>query len=438
MDETDLVPSESPTLAQQFDALKKGLGRAVVWAMGGKLELDPIREACLHDLRYDWQIEPARSPWLWDIIVACAAVDQLHEPILDAFSRLPEESANQLCGLARHYAAAGYEDFRARLYEVVRVKPISAMDWLGEDDLVALDGEAGFEFVVGVRGERLDAEPWEWTHAAVMHDAVERWGRDRAVRLLETSDIPGARQFLAAWPGEGTKPTTDARDAHRDRMRAIPVADILSAAGNPDRCIWFRGWGRHAEDADLRTVLLAIRRESDPHRLARLLRVFSGRPLPEFDERVLELAAHPNPDVRGMATRVLEQDTHPAIRDLALKLLTDPNTAAEAVALFVNNYTAGDEARILSALPTVPEDDLHYALMAAEKVLSANDHAAPLPLGLFAYRYNPCGHCRESVAELLHRRGSMPDWVRNELRYDSYEDARKLADPTGEAAAARQ
>lgn len=427
MDDADIVPPHSPTAAQQADALAKGLGRALRWAATGKLGVDLLLKACLHDLRYDWQIEPSRSPWLWEIICACDAADRLCDPIFEAFTRLSEPSAGQLCGLARHFAATGHDEFRVRLYEVVRTKPFPAMDWIGEDDVVSLDGQAGFEFVAGVRGERLDLEPWDWPHTAVMRNAIERWGREPTLRLLGTSTVPGTRRFLEAWPGEPTGPATDGRNSHRERMRAIPATDVLSAAGNPDRCIWFRGWGMNAEDDDLRAVLHAVRREGDPHRLARLLRVFVGRPLPEFDVRILELARHGDPDVRTAATRSLEPNAHPAIRDFGMELLADPNRAADAIALFVRNYAPGDEARLRTALPSVPGDDVHLALMNAEKMLDANSEADPLPLGTYAYRHTPCSHCRESVAELLHRRNVMPHWMRDELRFDSYEDGRKLA-----------
>jgi hypothetical protein len=427
MDLHEWAPPTAPTLPQQQEALRKGLGRAVVWARAGLLDHALLFEACLHDQRYDHQIESARSSWLWEIILACRVVDRFRGPLLEAFTRLPEDSAVQLCGLARHYATSD-ADFRARLYEVVRTKPIPTMDWLGEEDLIALDAEAGFVFVAGVRGDRLDREPWESAHTSLMTDAIERWGRERTVRLLEASNACGARRFLDTWLLTETEPETDATPSHGERMRAISVADILTvAAGTQDRCIWFRGWGRHAADDDLRAVLDAVLGETDPHRLVRLLRVFLGRPMPEFDVRILDLTRHQDTDVRDVAIQVLEPNTHPVIRSFGLELLAASDRVAEAVGLFIHNYSPGDETRIRAAMPSVPEDDLHWTLRDCEKVLHANERADPLPLGLFVYRHTPCGHCRESVAELLHRRGVLPGWVRDELRFDAYEDGRKLA-----------
>lgn len=57
----DFSPSASPALAEQRDALQKGLGRAVQWARIGCLADAPLLGACLTDQRYDMQFEDSRT-----------------------------------------------------------------------------------------------------------------------------------------------------------------------------------------------------------------------------------------------------------------------------------------------------------------------------------------------------------------------------------------
>jgi hypothetical protein len=426
------MPPTFPSSADQEDALQKGLGRAVIWARAGLLEISPLLGACLRDLRYDAQVESVRGAWLWELIVACNAVDRLRGPVFEALARLPEDSAEQLCSLARYFAGTDGA-FRGRLREVVRTKPRPEMHWLGEDHLIALEGEGGFEFAAGVRGERLTLEPWDWAHTVLMEDAFERWGRDRTVRLLEDSVEPGAQTFLDAWRGQPTPPVADGGHAHRARMRAIPVADVLMSANGETGCHWFRPWGANADDADLRIVLDAACRERDPKRLSRLLRVFALRTLPVFDARLVDVARHDDAEVRTAALRALTHNAHPLVRSLGLELLADPNRVTDAVALFTNNYVGGDEVRIRAALSHVKNVDLHYALMDAERLLAENPLADPVPIGLYVYRHTPCGHCRASVAGLLRQRDLLPAWVLDELRFDSREDARALVADAGDA-----
>ena len=93
------------------------------------------------------------------MIRAVDAADRFRVPILHALYDLSDErSASQLCELARRYAEAGDDTFRTRLYEIVEQKPIADSRWLGEEEIVRLDGEKAFLFAARVRGETL-AEP---------------------------------------------------------------------------------------------------------------------------------------------------------------------------------------------------------------------------------------------------------------------------------------
>src|SRR5450759_5119336 len=114
----DYAPPASPSLEQQRDALRKGLGRAMQWALAGRLEDGPLLEACLQDQRHDSQIDAPRGDWLWEIVQAVGAADRFRVPILHALYELSDHhSADQLCELARCYGATGDEAFHSRLYE---------------------------------------------------------------------------------------------------------------------------------------------------------------------------------------------------------------------------------------------------------------------------------------------------------------------------------
>ena len=80
----DHSPPTSPSPDKQRDALRKGLGRAVQWAMTRRLEDGPLLEACLRDRRFDTQVEQSRGDWLWEMIRAVDAADRFRVPILHA------------------------------------------------------------------------------------------------------------------------------------------------------------------------------------------------------------------------------------------------------------------------------------------------------------------------------------------------------------------
>jgi hypothetical protein len=81
----DYSPPSSPSLDQQRDALQKGLGRAMQWALNGCLDDEPLMEACLGDQRFDMQVEDSRGNWLWRMIQAVGATARFRVPILHVF-----------------------------------------------------------------------------------------------------------------------------------------------------------------------------------------------------------------------------------------------------------------------------------------------------------------------------------------------------------------
>jgi len=201
---SDFSPSACPSREQQCDALRKGLGRAVMWSATGRLAEAALLDACLHDQRYDMQCEDERTEWLWRIMGSAGTLGRFRDALLAALTELPDErGAQQLCGLARLYANVGDEVFRRRLYEIVESRPLEDCPWLGDCDLVELDGESAFLFSVRSHGARLAAPGGaEWDSGNVADFAVSLWGKERVHVILASSQDA---QWNRAW---GTDVTT--------------------------------------------------------------------------------------------------------------------------------------------------------------------------------------------------------------------------------------
>jgi hypothetical protein len=430
----DHSPPPSPALDQQRDALQKGLGRAWQWAMNGRLDDEPLLEACLQDRRFDTQVERLRGGWLWQLLWAAGAVDRFRVPILHALYDLSDgRSADQLCQLARRYAEEGDETFRARLYEIVAEKPFAETPWLGEEEIVGLDGGQGFLFAAGVRGQLLAGGQWEWDgwdDGSLIHLAAQRWGEEQVGSLLEACSDEAVRRFRESWRRARQQQADRSQpDSHRDRMAAAPAEGVVRAAEADDKCFWLRGWGRHAKDGDLRTVLQHLWAAREPRVIANLLRVFSARALPAFDARLLGLCRHGDEAVRRRAFAALAQNAHPLVRQFALTQLPKGVPDGSVVALFLNNYHEDDERRILEALE-LPEDgcEQHWLLMDVLKVLEKNPAADCSRLAALSYARTPCENCRFSAARLLWAQHAAPGWLVEECRYDSNEECRELAE----------
>jgi hypothetical protein len=418
----DCSPPLAPTLDQQFDALKKGLGRAVPWADQGRLELDLLWKACREDLRFDAQCEDARGNWLWELIRAAGADDCFRPALLALLRELTDQpSGAQLCELAHRYALSGDRDFREALYQIVAEKRDPDWRWLGEEEIIRLDGGPAFLFAAQVRGAQLKERDWDWDDGLLVDQAGEHLGEDCVKALLESATDDDVRRFYRAWGQSENRISPKSGESYADKMRQIPVAQIIAAAESDGNIFpHFRGWGRHANPDDLETVFQKLSQAQHARAIVRLLRVFSNREFPRIVPELFQFCRHAEEEVRRWAYLALAKNAHPLVREFAVAELRRGFPEIDAVELFVKNYCPGDERRILEAVE-LPQDSwqLHGLMMDVLKILESNSQANGVQLGSIAYRFTPCAMCRGRAVEILKERRIAPPWLLEECRFDA-------------------
>lgn len=428
----DFSPTTSPTLEQQRDALRKGLGRAMIWAKNGHLDDVILLDACLHDWRFELSVEHHRGDWLWQIMQSAHVEDQFRVAVYDALNNLVEDDAVQLCQLGFHYAANGDEAFWKRLYNIVEEKPFAELRYLGEEDVIRLDGEDALRFAVKLRGSQLANRDWDWDDSVLMDDSIERLGEDRVRQSLELALDQDSKRFREAWikveadseKREGSRP----RSAHADEMKQIPVADVINAAESPEaKFPYYRGWGRWAEDDVLNMVFERLLAAQEPKVIANYLKVFSGREFPRIVPDLISLSQHGDVEVRRRAISALENSSHSLVRHLAEDELEKGVPDGLALGLFIKNYQDGDEQRIMD-LAAIPEntEQQHWLLNDATKILEENPQADCSHLGVAVYTLIPCSFCRHFAAKLLRDRQAAPAWLIEECRFDAEVNTQKL------------
>ena len=431
--ELGMGPVKNPSSSHFRDALQKGLGRAVLWAKKGVWnERNVLLEACLNDFRYDASCEEPRGTWLWGIIGAVGAVDDFREAILEALQTLEDGlAAQQACQFCVLYAQRGDGRFRRRLQEIVAQKPVADCPWRGEEELIDLDREAGFLFAVRARGEAFLNREWDWDDTALVRAAVERLGEQAVVVLLDQESPASADvgRFRTNWLAARERKSPEPGQGLAERMRQLSLDEIVGQAENArNRAAVFRGWGMYAQEADLQAVLARLLQSRNPDVLVNYLRIFSNRPMPRFDERVLGLLDHADANVRGRAYTTVAQNTHPAIRHFAIQNVQERFAAPNFLELFVKNFQPEDGKLLLSHL-RVPDDpdQRHSLMMDLIKIVEQNPSAPCLELAVPAYGATPCSVCRSKAVKLLATRKVAPSWLVEECRWDSNSATRAFA-----------
>jgi hypothetical protein len=428
----DFSPPSTPSLDQQRDALQKGLGRVVHWAKAGTLASEPLLNACLIDQRFDVQCEDNRSDWVWNLIRITGSENKFRGQIENALRRVTvERDSDQLCELAFHFARHGEAEFVKLLYDVVERKPFVDSPNIGMEELLELDGETAFRFLARMKGKRLISEPWEWYDATVVNQAIEVFGEQRVREILDESSDQDVLRFGMKWKENLEQPrvSESLHQDYTDRMRSIPAGEVIQAVQSEDQAYWLRGWGKHASDEDLEQVLECLWSEQNPNGIVKILRIFAARPLPSFDQRIIEFNKHPDHNVRRWAVNALAQNTDPMIRQFALQELVCPTLDQPVESLFINNFVKGDEQQLLDHTELSDHlDQRHWMLMNLFKVLEKNEDCDCEKLGQIIYFHTPCENCRSDAARLLHARHKAPDWLIDECRSDANEDCHSVAD----------
>lgn len=432
MEHWKLGPALSPSHEDWREALAKGLGRAQLWGRSGKRpDRALLEEACLRELRYDRQCEPERSAWLWEILLAADAIEWVEAPILAALSTLDDDApAEQLCSFAVHYARRGDDRFRQALRKVVAQKPISIWPSLGEEQLMELDGLAGFMLAAHSRGSSPHCQDDPWDDYFFVGRAIRQFGIDATLAELErdSPDSPGIHRIYDHWRAK-TETESSRNNTPAKQEPVLTVEEVLQKAETPNRFGgFFRCWGKKASEAELRIVRERIGQTANPDTLKNLLAVFANREMPDFRCQLLSFCDHADESLRARAYDVFGKLPHPAIRAFALQHLRERFGEWQFLHLFQGNFEPGDESLLLAELrPLANPVAFHSVLMDLHSILEANPAADCQSLGTIVYAQTPCAVCRRDALALLLERGAAPSWMVEEARLDCDEETRRIA-----------
>jgi hypothetical protein len=426
-------------------ALKRGLGRAALYiqAHGVTAVRDILLESCLKDPNYDPQCEDSRAPWFFGMFKASAEYEWFSSSILRALSNETESyDLEQLCELAALMGKSGDQRAAVALRARVLNQPFSfSGEQHGCHALIVLDGLAAVEELARRYGKLLLDQPdegWRINLSSLTDETDCALQAEPRLRELAQTDA-AIKAFLNNDPVPRAHEETseEARqEAVRDRTRLeLPLEKILSdaAIGVGKYPSQYMRFGRHATREELQLVLARLAVEEDVKARVRLLWVFRRAPLPELHPRVWELAHAADHETQEAAMEALAQHRDSRIGNLARAKLVSTDFSprnAEVLDLLINNYEAGDEVVLMSALRRLPPGDdfeVHSLCFSILAICKNNGGAPALDMLRWCYEATPCTLCRCKAVAAMIARDSLPPDIAQECHYDANEETRRLA-----------
>ncbi len=405
--------------------LKKGLGRAVVHLKthDSKPYGEILLYACTHNLAYDSQCEGIRAEYLNDLIGAAGDEQYFRDGIAGVLvADIDTESVElpQTIATARTFAEQGDGEIRKIMYgALVRVGFERAADCYGE--LVALDGVEALAFACEQFPASIaDEELW---HVDSLVDILrERDGKEFADAAIETAarERPWLREML-----DRAQQANDTRARNRTEPPRLNYAELKSSISN--KGVYPFLWGKAATSEELEMAANDSIQETDRDRILAYLQVFRWRRFPGQIDRVLEFCKSEDERIVWAAVQLLSQIGDPRIRELALAFMDVPSRRAEGIKLLVSNYGEGDFQRIAnSLLQTTGIDEVHALGWGVRDLIDVHCPAEAENSLLLLYEKGPCSLCRTHFVEKLIALNAIPEWMREECRFDADTDTRKL------------
>lgn len=425
---------------EEFEAaVKRGLGRAVLWLRHGKVvpDRDFLLYACIHNLAYDRQSEDNRALYMFDMIQATSEPEFYTRAVqntLAAWDGDEEDnedpvSVYQMFDLLGLLAKQGDSSARQSLYSFFEKH--AQFDAVREEVLVEIDGLDGYLFVIRQWLKYPQPEEDDQRFDYLLLDTVEkRFGTEHVQAFLEqTSQDNALRAYL-----------TEVREKHtawKTRLKSRPkrhwpdYAEIQQLISDTKkRCgptVWAR-YGEHLSAADAEQMAQDLLAETDPRRLKCRLLLFKRRPFPLSHEPLLTMAQSTDREVASAARAALGQIAHPAVRILALELMDTDKRPDELIEMLTLNFQAGDEKAIEHVL-SKPWDanELHWLTLDVRNLAAANPQPALAGALMRLYEEGCCTMCRYGVIELLEKLDPLPPYILEEGHFDAYDGTRELA-----------
>ena len=435
----------APTREEFEQAVRRGLGRAVLWLSrdASLADREFILYACTHSLAYDRQTENNRALYMFDVIQATRDAESYTRAVESALTEFGESekemddepSVRQMFDLLGLLAKSGDASARRSVYSFFE-EFIEDSDWSRAQVLVDIDGLEGYLHVLRQWVQHPRGEDDHWYEASVLEDVEERFGAENVQAFLEKA--ASAEPAIGVYISE-VREKQVAWHQQRASRPPRPLPDMRELRGlitDPDKH-FNRPMGERAganlSEADAKQIARDLSAETDPQRLERYLSLFRRRPFPLDPAPLLVLAEEADAKVATAARKALCVIQYPSVRALALEGVDDDPHPWELVEMLTLNFQAGDEKVIERTLQKPWNDEeMHWLGLAVRKVFEENQTPAAFDALLLFYELGFCTMCREGAVELLAEIGPLPDYILDECRYDAYDSTRELIREMGD------
>jgi hypothetical protein len=405
--------------------LHLGLGRAILYAKEHDVQTfrDVILDACLHCYAYDAQIEGTRADYMLELVSLIPNKEFFYDAVIKALPGAGDDrDTAQRFRFAACLAFDGNELAKRAMYSNYEPGPRRG-EGIGIN-FVQMDGIEGLLFVAEKIGALLMVKPEGVDVGWLLSYSIDKFDEQETWEALQKAGAQNPR--VEAYRLEA-KARRDRR--HKSGISIDATYEELKPKLTEMGFTWITSWGERASDADAERAAHGLVAACNPKDQHAHLRIFERRRFPLDIQILLRLVEVVQGRVGFAAVKALAQITHPAVRDLAFRLVdTRAPGRMDAIELLAKNFQPGDHAVALGWFKAEQDLEVRHS-MGMDLTDFWKQHPedeSEVPMLRDLYELGPCSYCRKWTVERLIERNALAEEMRAECAFDANDEIREL------------
>jgi hypothetical protein len=432
------------TIRKRFkSSIHRGTGEANL-IMKEYSEMDfssEIIKASVVNHAYDIQCEGSRADFVFDLIELSKQKEKIRKAILEALLECDYYKCDldQLFDLTARFAEQGDEEARVAIYNRFEKKNYDPDDWHdGNNALIRLDGFEGFKYIVESIGKVLSEDEEKWEDRIFLEFYQEEHPEIDVMKKLNLA--AKSNQYIKIYleKVEETRIRWESNDHEQKIKRNIEnMYEFLKKRIDDNEHIivyprYFKQLKNNLTNEEIFKLSDYMLKERTRVRISKYLSIFKHVKYPYDYHFLLEQAQRPyrNDDrLVEFAVNSLNHFPNDEISEFALEKLKQGKNLYAYLPLFISNYKEGDGELLASTARRARNiEDVHNLVMQYRKIFESNKTKDCLEPLVTLYDKTNCGICRNEIVGIMIENEVLPDNIREEIKYDSYEETRELLD----------
>lgn len=415
---------------QFFDSLKRGTGEAyLIQKANPDIDFsDYLIKGGTINYALDQQSEGSRAKYIYVLIKRSKQRDKIIKAILNNLKNEKKDywGLEQMCDLAVLFDKEGIFEAKKALYSRFEKNGRPGYEFCGQNQIIKIDGLKGLLKVAEVVGKTLNKNKNDWE---------DSWRVDEFQKKNKSIDVykdlekaarknKNVKSYLKSIQQNKWKPYK------KTKFKKFTYELIKQKIEDNKFRIISTDRANDLSDNEVKKLANDFLAEKKPNKKEAYLRFFSKRRFPYGFSPIYKIATSRQSKKSRLVEFALDAlRFYPdrKIRKLALDNFKTKKNPCDYLSLLVSNYKKGDHKVITDIINRSDDYDyVHSLVFGLIDIYESNPTSdCQFPL-LAVYSKMNCGMHRADVVRILMQNKVLPDNIRNELKYDSYESVREL------------